>query len=76
MLLIVVEMVCLMHACGVHEEALILMLGDGCTGVAFVSYLDVVGVVFIGSIEVVWLINCMLAVKDGLIVLLIVEMGG
>lgn len=74
--LIAFEMVRLMHRCGVPENVLHLLPGDGRTGAMLVSHADVAGVAFTGSTEVAWSINRTLAGKDGPIVPLIAETGG
>ncbi len=74
--LIAFEMVKLMLACGVPDNALALLPGDGRLGAALVQHPAVAGVAFTGSIEAAWSINRTLAAKDGPIVPLIAETGG
>ena len=71
------EMVKLLHAAGVPEDALQLLHGAGDTvGAALVAAPGVAGVVFTGSTQVARIINRALAAKDGPIVPLIAETGG
>lgn len=62
---------------GVFEGVLQFLLGDGViVGVVFIVDLCVVGVVFIGFIDMVCVINCVMVVCDVVIGVLIVEIGG
>ncbi|MGA2638108.1 bifunctional proline dehydrogenase/L-glutamate gamma-semialdehyde dehydrogenase PutA [Methylocella sp.] len=74
--LIAMEAVALLHRCGVPEEVLQLIQGDGETGAALVALPGVAGVAFTGSAEVAARINRALAAKDGHIAALIAETGG
>ncbi len=67
----------LLHACGVPQDALVLLHGPGDTvGAALVADPHCAGVCFTGSTAVAKLINRSLAAKDGPIVPLIAETGG
>ncbi len=74
--LIALEAVALLHRCGVPEEVLHLVEGDGETGAALVAMPGVAGVAFTGSAEAAAKINRALAAKDGPIAVLIAETGG
>jgi RHH-type proline utilization regulon transcriptional repressor/proline dehydrogenase/delta 1-pyrroline-5-carboxylate dehydrogenase len=74
--LIAAEAVGLLHRCGVPEDALRLVQGDGETGAALVALPGVAGVAFTGSAAVAAAINRALAAKDGPIAALIAETGG
>lgn len=74
--LVAAETVRLMHAAGVPETALQLVLGDGDIGAVLVDAPQVAGVVFTGSTQVARAIHRALAAKDGPIVPLIAETGG
>jgi RHH-type proline utilization regulon transcriptional repressor/proline dehydrogenase/delta 1-pyrroline-5-carboxylate dehydrogenase len=74
--LIAMEAVALLHRCGVPEDVLRLIPGDGETGAALVALPGVAGVVFTGSMAVAAKINRALAAKDGPIAVLIAETGG
>ncbi len=66
----------LLHAAGVPEGVLQLVVGDGAIGAALVADPRIAGVAFTGSTEVGQSINRTLAAKDGPIVPLIAETGG
>ncbi|MBX3603771.1 MAG: L-glutamate gamma-semialdehyde dehydrogenase [Piscinibacter sp.] len=71
------RMVALLHACGVPDDALVLLHGPGETvGAALVADPRCAGVCFTGSTAVAKAINRVLAAKDGPIVPLIAETGG
>ncbi len=74
--LIAADAVALLHRCGVAEDVLQLIQGDGETGAALVALPGVAGVAFTGSAVVAAKINRALAVKDGPIAALIAETGG
>ena len=74
--LIAIEAVALLHRCGVPEEVLQAIQGDGETGAALVALPGVAGVAFTGSAAVAARINRALAAKDGPIAALIAETGG
>jgi RHH-type transcriptional regulator, proline utilization regulon repressor / proline dehydrogenase / delta 1-pyrroline-5-carboxylate dehydrogenase len=74
--LIAVEAVALLHRCGVPEDVLQLIQGNGEIGAALVALPGVAGVAFTGSAEVAAKINRALATKDGPIAALIAETGG
>ena len=65
-----------LHAAGIPNGVLALMLGDGKIGAALVADERVAGVAFTGSTEVARAINRALAAKDAPIVPLIAETGG
>lgn len=67
----------LLYDVGVLVEVVQFLLGDGViVGVVLIVDLCVVGVVFIGFIEIVCVINCVMVVCDVVIGVLIVEIGG
>ncbi len=74
--LIATEAVALLHRCGVPEDVLRLVPGDGETGAALVALPGVAGVAFTGSTAAAASINRALAAKDGPIAALIAETGG
>ncbi|MEM6462363.1 MAG: bifunctional proline dehydrogenase/L-glutamate gamma-semialdehyde dehydrogenase PutA [Pseudomonadota bacterium] len=74
--LIAFEAVRLLHNCGIPQDALIYLPGDGAIGAGLVSHRDIGGVAFTGSTDTARAINRSLAAKDGPIVPLIAETGG
>jgi RHH-type proline utilization regulon transcriptional repressor/proline dehydrogenase/delta 1-pyrroline-5-carboxylate dehydrogenase len=74
--LVAAETVRILHAAGIPNGVLALMLGDGKIGAALVADERVAGVAFTGSTEVARAINRALAAKDAPIVPLIAETGG
>lgn len=80
--LIAYEMVRLMHACGVPQNVLHLLCGDGAVGAALTQHKDVAGVAFTGSIQVAQLIQAALSKRhdvygvDVALPVLIAETGG
>ncbi len=69
-------MIALLHQCGVPEDALVGVYGDGAIGAALVAHPQIAGVAFTGSTAVAKAIQRTLAGKDGPIVPLIAETGG
>ncbi len=69
-------MIALLHECGVPQDALAGVHGDGETGAALVAHPAIAGVAFTGSTAVAKAIARALAAKDGPIVPLIAETGG
>ena len=69
-------MIALLHQCGVPEDALVGVYGDGAIGAALVAHPQIAGVAFTGSTAVAKSIQRTLAGKDGPIVPLIAETGG
>jgi RHH-type transcriptional regulator, proline utilization regulon repressor / proline dehydrogenase / delta 1-pyrroline-5-carboxylate dehydrogenase len=74
--LVAAEAVRLLHAAGVSESALHLVIGDGEVGARIVADPRLAGVAFTGSTEVARAIATALAAKDGPIVPFIAETGG
>jgi RHH-type proline utilization regulon transcriptional repressor/proline dehydrogenase/delta 1-pyrroline-5-carboxylate dehydrogenase len=74
--LIAVEAAALLHQCGVPEDVLRVVPGDGDTGAALVALPGVAGVAFTGSMAVAAKISRALAAKEGPIAALIAETGG
>jgi RHH-type proline utilization regulon transcriptional repressor/proline dehydrogenase/delta 1-pyrroline-5-carboxylate dehydrogenase len=74
--LIACEAVKLLHAAGIHTNALHFVPGDGKVGGMLIVDRRVAGVAFTGSTEVARIINRTLAAKDGPIAALIAETGG
>ena len=74
---VALEAVRLLHAAGVHSDALVLLNGAGETvGAGLVACPGIAGVVFTGSTQVAKTIQRALAAKEGEIVPLIAETGG
>ncbi len=69
-------MIALLHECGVPQDVLAGVYGDGETGAALVAHPAIAGVAFTGSTAVAKGISRALADKDGPIVPLIAETGG
>jgi RHH-type proline utilization regulon transcriptional repressor/proline dehydrogenase/delta 1-pyrroline-5-carboxylate dehydrogenase len=75
--LLAAEIVRLLHAAGVPEDALVLLPGEGgVVGPVLVADPRVAGVVFTGSTETAWAINRAMAATDHPIRPLIAETGG
>ena len=74
--LVAFEMVRLLHASGVPQDALIYLPGDGAVGAALTADPGIDGVVFTGSTATARAINRALAARDGAIAPLIAETGG
>ncbi len=68
--------VALLHAAGVPESALGLLVGDGMVGAALARDGRVAGVAFTGSLATARAIASMLAARDGPLIPLIAETGG
>lgn len=66
----------LMHACGVPEDVLIQLPGDGRLGAALTRDPRVAGVAFTGSTATARIINRTLAERDGPLATLVAETGG
>ena len=66
----------LMHECGVPEDVLIGLSGDGRLGAALTGDARIAGVAFTGSTETARIINRTLAERDGALATLIAETGG
>ncbi len=74
--LIAFEAVRLLHRCGVPEDVLIYLPGDGEIGAGLVAHPHIDGVAFTGSTGTARAINRTMAAKDGPIVPLVAETGG